>query len=205
MKTADWYFDFVSGFAYLQFATLDRLAGLDIRFRPVLFAGLLNHHGQLGPAEIPAKRTFTYRQWVWLAKRNGIPFRMPPAHPFNPLPPLRLALALDCRPEAIAAIFEYLWARGGDVADAAAWAALCESLGCAPGIADDPAVKTALRQNTEAAAAAGIFGVPTLAIDDGLFWGFDALDMAADFLADPDLFERGGFSGLENLPVGQSR
>ncbi|HJP22575.1 MAG TPA: 2-hydroxychromene-2-carboxylate isomerase, partial [Alphaproteobacteria bacterium] len=67
MKTADWYFDFISGFAYLQFATLERLKGLEIRFRPVLFAGLLNYHGQLGPAEIPAKRTFTYRQWVWLA------------------------------------------------------------------------------------------------------------------------------------------
>ncbi|MDP6121316.1 MAG: 2-hydroxychromene-2-carboxylate isomerase [Rhodospirillales bacterium] len=205
MKTADWYFDFISGFAYLQFATLERLKGLEIRFRPVLFAGLLNYHGQLGPAEIPAKRTFTYRQWVWLAERHGIPFRMPPAHPFNPLPPLRLALALDCRRDAIAGIFDYLWAQGGDISDSAAWAGLCRDLGCDPEIADAPAVKATLRQNTEEAVAAGIFGVPTLAIDDGLFWGFDAIDMAADFLADPGLFGRRGFNDLENLAVGQAR
>jgi 2-hydroxychromene-2-carboxylate isomerase len=130
---------------------------------------------------------------------------MPPAHPFNPLPPLRLALALDCRQDAIAAIFDYLWAQGRDVGDTAAWAGLCRDLGCDPEIADDPAAKAALRQNTEAAAAAGIFGVPTLDIEETLFWGFDALDMAGDFLADPKLFEGDGFSGLDQLPVGQSR
>lgn len=53
---ADWYFDFISPFAYLQFVRLGELAGARLRLRPVLFAGLLQHWGQLGPAEIPAKR-----------------------------------------------------------------------------------------------------------------------------------------------------
>ena len=63
------------------------------RYRPVLFAGLLKHHGQLGPAEIAPKRDWTYRQVLWLAHAHGIPLQMPAAHPFNPLALLRLALA----------------------------------------------------------------------------------------------------------------
>jgi 2-hydroxychromene-2-carboxylate isomerase len=56
MKKAAWYFDFVSPFAYIGFARLDRLAHkLEIRYRPVLFAGLLNHWEQKGPASHQAR------------------------------------------------------------------------------------------------------------------------------------------------------
>ena len=57
-RPADWYFDFVSPFAYLQFmAEMPRLRErLDVTCVPVLFAGLLKSWGQLGPAEIPPKR-----------------------------------------------------------------------------------------------------------------------------------------------------
>ena len=71
---ADWYFDFVSPFAYLQSEQLGSLAPrVSVRYRPVLFAGLLGAHGQKGPAEIPAKRTFTYRFCIWQAKRARHP------------------------------------------------------------------------------------------------------------------------------------
>ena len=70
MKTITFHFDFISPFAYLAFEKLpEALKGLSYRvdYRPVLFAGLLKHHGQLGPAEIPPKRDWTYRQVLWLA------------------------------------------------------------------------------------------------------------------------------------------
>ena len=86
----DWYFDFISPFAYLQSERLPAVSGaLDLRYRPVLFAGILGAHGQKGPAEIPAKRVFTYRHVLWTARSRGVPLRFPPAHPFNPLPALR--------------------------------------------------------------------------------------------------------------------
>ena len=86
MRAADWYFDFLSPFSYLQLVQFDRLPpDLEITYRPVLFAGLLGHWEHKGPAEIPAKRVHTYRWCHWYAARHGIPFRMPPAHPFNPL------------------------------------------------------------------------------------------------------------------------
>ena len=86
--SVDWYFDFVSPYSYIS---LHRLPELDARivYKPVLFAGLLNHWGQKGPAEIPAKRLWTYRYCAWRAGVLGIPFRFPAAHPFNPLQHLR--------------------------------------------------------------------------------------------------------------------
>ena len=70
MKTIHFYVDFISPYAWLGFDALPRaLEGISHRVvhKPVLFAGLLKHHGQLGPAEIPTKRDWTYRQVLWLA------------------------------------------------------------------------------------------------------------------------------------------
>src|SRR5512143_3172046 len=113
LMIADWYFDFVSPFAYLQSEQLASLAPrISIRYKPVLFAGLLGANGQKGPAEIAAKRTFTYRFCLWQARRQGIPFKFPPQHPFNPLPLLRLAIACDSSPAAVHRIFRFVWADG---------------------------------------------------------------------------------------------
>ncbi|MCZ7653194.1 MAG: DsbA family protein [Rhodocyclaceae bacterium] len=70
---------------------------------------------------------------------------------------------------------------------------------------NDPAVKSQLLQHGEQALAAGVFGVPTLAIDGELFWGFDATDMALDYVADPARFSRGEYARLDALPVGAAR
>ena len=94
MKTVRWYFDYISPYAYLQSAVLSRFERYArIEPRPVLFAGLLNHFGQKGPAEIPAKKAQTFREVVWLAHQHQIPLKLPHAHPFNPLPLLRLFVA----------------------------------------------------------------------------------------------------------------
>jgi 2-hydroxychromene-2-carboxylate isomerase len=74
VPSADWYFDFVSPFSYLQCEQLPTLErSIRIRYRPVLFAALLTAHGHKGPAEIASKRRFTYRVGVWQAAKLGIP------------------------------------------------------------------------------------------------------------------------------------
>jgi len=186
MPSADWYFDFVSPFSYLQCEQLPSLErALRVRYKPVLFAGLLKAYEHKGPAEIPAKRRFTYRFVVWQAKRLGIPLKFPAAHPFNPLPLLRLAIVADCDPDAVRRIFRFVW-RDGRIGDLPIeWAELKAELGLADAEAriGTPEVKDALRRNTDEAIARGVFGVPTLAIGDELFWGADATEMAADFVA----------------------
>jgi 2-hydroxychromene-2-carboxylate isomerase len=176
---ADWYFDFVSPFSYLQCERLQ--AHMDaVRPHPVLFAAILDANGQKGPAEIAAKRVFTYRFVVWQAKTLGIPLRFPHAHPFNPLPLLRLAIACDSRFDAITRIFRFVW-RDGRLPDLPLeWSELSTALGVPDAAAriDDAQVKDELRRETGRAVARGVFGVPTLAIDNELFWGVDATDMA---------------------------
>lgn len=200
-----WYFDFISPFAYLQWQRLRALpTPLPLTPVPILFAAVLDHHGHKGPAEIAAKRRFTYRHVQFEAERRGIPLRFPAAHPFNPLSALRLALALQSRPEAIDAIFAQIWGEGGSTED---FASLANRFGVddvAAAIAE-AAVKAQLRQNTEAAIAAGVFGVPTLAIGDELFWGDDATAMALAYRDDPQLFARGEYPRVDALPQAVSR
>ena len=208
MPSADWYFDFISPFAYLQCEQLAALeARLRIRYKPVLFAGLLKAHGHKGPAEIPAKRRFSYRFVVWQAKKLGIPFKFPAVHPFNPLPLLRLAIAADCDPEAVRRIFRFVW-RDGRIGDLPIeWAELMSELAL-PGAQtriDTPEVKAALRRNTDDAIARGVFGVPTLAIGDELFWGADATAMATDYVSAGCRYDDPEMTRVANLPVGAER
>lgn len=189
MKLLTFYFDVVSPYAYLAFERLPQaLAGLSysVEYRPVLFAGMLAHWGQKGPAEIEPKRTWTYRQVQWLAQRHGIELQLPARHPFNPLALLRLALA--SAPEAgtpnrwvCEQLLHHVWRGGAAADDPARLAALTARLAPArdPGSA---AVKQALRDATAAAVARGVFGVPTIEVDGRFFWGLDALEMLADCL-----------------------
>jgi 2-hydroxychromene-2-carboxylate isomerase len=202
--SVDWYFDFVSPFSYI---CLHRLPELDaeISFKPVLFAGLLQHWGQKGPAEIPAKRRWTYRWCTWWAAELGIPFRFPAEHPFNPLQHLRLALACKCRPQAVKRIFGSIWMSGANATEPARFQALCGELQVdAAGLARED-LKTGLRRNTEEAAACGVFGVPSFAVDGEVFWGADAVDFCKAFLKNPLVLRNEEMRRVDSLPVGAAR
>ncbi|MGO4778350.1 DsbA family protein, partial [Lysobacter sp. 2RAB21] len=108
-----WYFDFISPFSYLQWRKLRSIAReRSIALVPVAFGAILAAHGNKGPAEIPGKREFTYRHVLWQARREGAELRFPPAHPFNPLAALRLCVAAGNTPEAVDAIFDWIWTQG---------------------------------------------------------------------------------------------
>jgi 2-hydroxychromene-2-carboxylate isomerase len=206
MRTLDWYFDFISPFAYFGLHELPSLPpDVRIDYKPVLFAALLDHWGQKGPAEIPPKRTWTYRSCIWWASQRGIDFRVPAAHPFNPLPYLRLSIAAGNRPDAVMAIYRAIWTTGVDASDPMVWQGLAADLGIDPARLGDATVKNELRRNTETAAARGVFGVPTLMLGEVPFWGADAMDFARACLADPGLLERGEMARAANLPQGVTR
>lgn len=208
MRSAEWYFDFVSPFSYLQLEAFDRLpTDLEVTCRPMLFGGLLNHLELKAPAEIPAKRRFTYRFVQWTAERDGIPMKFPPQHPFNSIKPLRLAIALGSDIESIRTIFRFIWREGKAIDDAGNWTELCRRLGVSD--AEEkigaPAVKDELRRNGERAAAADLFGVPSFVIDGEIFWGADATDMAIDYLRDPRRFQSGELGRAVDVPIGVER
>ena len=208
MKSAEWYFDFISPFSYLQIEAFDRLPpDVELTLRPVLFAGLLNHWGHKGPAEIPEKRRFTYRFVQWLAERQGVPMKFPPVHPFNPIKALRLAIAAGNDIATVQTIFRHIWREGKSIDDAAAWRELCLRIGIADPDTriNEPKVKDELKRNGERAVGAGVFGVPSFIIGGELFWGADATEMMLDYLRNPQRFASGELGRVATLPVGVER
>jgi len=206
MRTAIWYFDFVSPFAYICLHRLKELpADVAIEYRPVLFAGLLNHWGQKGPAELPTKRRYTYRWSHWWAHSLGLPLRYPASHPFNPLHHLRLAIACGSKPEAVRKIFDAIWTTGADASDPGRFSSLLHELKASKEELENAEVKDTLRRNTEEAAQRGVFGVPTFEVDGELFWGADSIEFLKDFLGNASVIKNQEVQRLDELPVAAAR
>jgi 2-hydroxychromene-2-carboxylate isomerase len=179
------YFDPVSPYAWLASKALARIeaAGAQLVFQPVLFAALLNAHGNSGPAEIPAKRAYIFRDVMREAARARLAFKGPPGHPFNPLQALRMCLALtrqDERRRFALAVMSACWEQGEDVSDGAVLLKIAAACGLSgptmQAAAAQPGTKMQLAGDTERAIADGVFGVPTFRYDGELFWGADRID-----------------------------
>lgn len=211
MKHITFYFDVISPYAYLAFERLpEALQGIsyEVTYKPVLFAGLLKHHGQLGPAEIPSKREWTYRQVQWLAHELGIELQLPVAHPFNPLALMRLAVAADHAglPNRYVTekLFHHVWLGGLDAADELRLETLKTELKlvAAPNTRE---VKELLKMHTDSALELGVFGVPTMEVDGKLFFGLDSLPMLAAYLKNDAWFEGSNWDDVLSISVGTSR
>ena len=203
-----WYYDFLSPFAYLQLECLRRdHPTLPLRPVGVVLGAILGEVGQLGPAEIPGKRAFTYRYVAWRAAELGLPLRFPPAHPFNSLAALRLAAVVGQDVARVQRLFRWIWAEGQPADSAAALAPLAQEWGIEDVEAriSDPAIKQCLIASTQAAIAAGVWGVPTLAVHGELFWGQDATAMALAAWAQPAMLQAPDWQALGTVPVGVVR
>jgi 2-hydroxychromene-2-carboxylate isomerase len=201
-----WYFDPISPFAYLALSSIERLAQqYPITYRPIVFGAVLAHCGQLGPAEIPSKRVHTYRLVQFMADQAGLPFRFPPAHPFRSLDSLRLLVALGATPAATRTVMEFIWQQGRD--PVAERDALVAAVTATPfdALVEATNAKARLRAWTDEAIALGVFGVPTLAIGPDLFWGADAVPMAAAALAQPGLLATPEMRRIATLPAAVQR
>ena len=204
-RSVDFYFDYVSPFAYLAWPRvrdLCRDTDYDLRAVPVLFAGLLSAHGNIGPAEMPAKRLYIFRHAQRLARDLDLPLRCPPSHPFNPLLPLRATSAVDepaLRARVISVFFDTVWGQAKPIDTVEAALACLDQAGCdSQAILDaagNPEVKARLRRQTEEAEARGVFGVPTAVVDGEVYWGVDSLThldrhLRGDALGDDGELER---------------
>ena len=212
MKRITFYLDFVSPYAWLAFERLpEALQGLSysVAYRPVLLGALLQQHANPGPAGIAPKRDWTYRHVTWLGHAQGTLLQMPARHPFNPLPLLRTALACSddghINRYVAGTVLRHVWQGGHDALDASRLADLAALLAeqLRPGQdTTSEAPKALLRANTEAAQAAGVFGVPAFAVDGKLFWGLDGLPMLRAYLDGDAWFEGPHWSAVSALPSG---
>jgi 2-hydroxychromene-2-carboxylate isomerase len=203
MKALTWYFDIISPFAYLQSTQLARVAEhAHITFKPVVFAGLLQHFGNIGPAEIAPKRQWTFEHVAWTAQALEVPLQPPAAHPFNPVGILRAIVAAGSTVQAVKAAFDYVWVKRGDLTDLTA---LLAELGLNVDAISAPGVKAELIANGQAAISQNVFGVPTALVDNKLFWGVDATDMLVAYLQGDPWFESTAYTAVKDFPQGVQR
>jgi len=188
------HFDYISPYSYLAWQQLGAFANeheLRVEPKPTLFAGLLNHLGHKGPAEIEPKRIYMFKDCVRAAAQLGVPFARVFSHPFNPLPSLRATL-LDMDDQTcgrlVTALFHATWAESRDMGSAEVVAEVCSGAGVPDALEriQAPEIKQRLLQATREAIENGVFGVPTMIVDDELFWGTDSFPHLARYLRGED-------------------
>ncbi len=198
MQQVHFWFDYISHNAYLAWHGLNQLAQaheLEIISQPVVFAGLLNHYGTKGPAELPAKSQWMLKNVLRKAQRANVPIAPPASHPFNPLLSLRATLALENTQQRNAFVdqmFRAVWADSLNPSAPETIAQCAKELELDSStlltLASDPDIKDALHDQTRAAINQGVFGVPSMLLDGELFWGYDDLEFLRSHLnQEPDI------------------
>jgi 2-hydroxychromene-2-carboxylate isomerase len=197
------FFDFISPFSYLLLEQHEKWPDMPFELVPVQLMKLLDRWGQPHAATIPSKRVFTYRHALFRAEQLGIPFRMPPAHPFDPSKALRLAVLADGEISRVREIFRYIWREGRDPATPEGFRALCERVGMpdAQTRIEDEDIKAKLRDNNDRAVEMGVFGVPTFVVNDQIFWGEDTLPMVLYVARSPNWLDGTEVKRISALPI----
>ncbi|MBE7368840.1 2-hydroxychromene-2-carboxylate isomerase [Ramlibacter pallidus] len=189
MAAVRFYFDFISPYAYFASLQVEELAarhGREVEWRPMLLGVAVMKVMGLKPLlDTPLKGDYIRRDVLRRARREGVPFgRDLNAPAGNPLPAARAFYWLrkhhpQLQAQAVHALFQAYWGQGRDLSTPEAVAAVLEPLGLpaaevVEGAAGEEAASL-LRNAVGASIEAGIFGSPTLVVDDEPFWGSDRL------------------------------
>ncbi len=194
-KVVEYYFDFGSPAAYLastQLAALESQTGASVVWRPMLLGGVFVATGNASPASVPAKGRYIFADFARFAARYGVPLKVNPFFPINTITLMRIAVGLQMRNDSrfmdyCSAMFRAIWVDAQNMNDPATVASALQAAGFdAPALlalAGEQAVKDALKAQTGAAVARGVFGAPTFFVADQMFWGQDRLDFVREALA----------------------
>jgi len=212
MKTIDFYFDFISPYAYLANCRLPSLAkkyGYTINYIPIDLHAVKVAAGNTGPssAQIPSKFRYAGVDLVRWAKKYGVPFAVftpkqddsAGGAPGNAGIPKEL---LDSSRTNKAAYFardkgrerEYIdlmygntFGAGVLAGDDRALRATIIELGwdadTVLGFVHSVEATRRYEQANKVAQAHGVFGVPTMIIGEEMWWGNDRLFMLEEYLA----------------------
>jgi 2-hydroxychromene-2-carboxylate isomerase len=193
-KTVEFFFDFGSPTSYLAWTQLPALceaSGASLAYRPMLLGGLFKATGNASPVSVPAKGRHMLDDLDRYARRYGVPLRFNPHFPINTLTLMRGAVGFQLREPTrlesyVATVFRAIWIDRANLGDAAVVQTVLADAGFDTAefasLVDDPAIKEALKRNTEEAARRGAFGAPTMFVAGQMFFGQDRLDFVREAL-----------------------
>lgn len=194
-KTVEFYFDLGSPATYLAYTQLPKICeqtGSQLIYIPMLLGGVFKATGNASPATVPAKGRYMFQDLDRYAKRYGVPLKFNPHFPINTLMLMRAVTGMQLRhPQRFQAfidcLFTALWVDGRSLDDPATVATVLTQNGFDPNevlaLTADEEVKAALKDNTEKAVQRGVFGAPSMFIDNQLFFGQDRLDFVIEALS----------------------
>ena len=199
MNEIDFYFDFLSPFAYLAATRVEALGTRHhrtINWRPFrLGVAVVKVMGLKPLMDTPLKGEYSIKDLARMATLLGEQLALPQVLP-DPRPAGRLfySAAPEHSARLAKALLRAQWAEGLDIADTTVLIRIASEAGLDPAAACDalvnPATKEALSAATQAAIARGIFGSPTCAVGEELFWGTDRLWLLDQYLAAGERYQR---------------
>lgn len=193
-KRVEFFFDLGSPATYLAYTQLPKICeqtGSQLIYQPMLLGGVFKATGNASPATIPAKGHYMFLDLNRYAKRYDVPFQLNPYFPINTLLLMRAVTGIQLRhPERfldfIDCLFRAFWVDGRNLNDPATVAAVLAEHGFDPdealALTADEEVKAALKDKTEQAIQRGVFGAPSMFVDNELFFGQDRLDFVREAL-----------------------
>ena len=187
-KPIDFYFDFVSPYAFISFQqikTLKSKQDFNFRLKPMLLGDLHNLHKIIAPAFIPAKAKFMIRDCKMICEKNKISFKFNSYFPIKTVDLMRGVLIAEEDGIAniyINKIFESLWVSGLNLNDQQIIDKILKNLDINPKTfslrLSNQNIKDELKKRTQEAYDKGIFGAPTFLVNNKVFWGQDRLEYA---------------------------
>ncbi|MDC0255169.1 2-hydroxychromene-2-carboxylate isomerase [Bacteriovoracales bacterium] len=191
-KTVEFYYDFGSPTCYLAFYKLRQLeeeGKLKIEYCPILLGGIFKTIGNSAPANIPAKGKYMFQDIIRYAKRYGFDYNFNPHFPINTLSLMRSAVGMleDARfVELNDVLFKAVWRDQKNMGDPETAKEVIEKGGFDVNkifaLSTDQRVKDELKERTVKAVERGLFGAPTMFLDNEMFWGQDRIFMIEELL-----------------------
>jgi len=190
----DFYFDFSSPYAYFAITKIDELAAefdREVTWHPFMLGPAFKMTDNAPLIDQPVKGNYCANDWARLARFMTLPWSMPDPFPIATLAAARAFYWIADEDTALAkrfalACFDTYFGRGEDITAPEKVADIAEPLGVdRAGLLEavaDPAIKQRLKDETQAALDAGVFGSPFFIIDGEPFWGADRLWMVKRWL-----------------------